>query len=209
MDFYYAVDLAGTLVFAMSGTLSAYTKRLDLFGIGVIAFVTALGGGMIRDILIGSLPVGWMKDLHYLLMVVVGVSIAMLFRSWVAKLHRTLFLFDAIGIGLFTVLGLQKTLDIGLHPLIAVMMGTVSAVFGGLLRDLLTNEIPLILRKEIYATACLAGGFLFLGLRYADLSQHTSTLITIMMITGIRILAVWRHWHLSVTTSFKGNTDTI
>ncbi|MEQ9441360.1 MAG: trimeric intracellular cation channel family protein [Cyclobacteriaceae bacterium] len=205
MDFYYAVDLAGTLVFAMSGTLSAYTKRLDLFGIGVIAFVTALGGGMIRDILIGSLPVGWMKDLHYLLMVVMGVSIAMLFRSWVAKLHKTLFLFDAIGIGLFTVLGLQKTLDIGLHPLIAVMMGAVSAVFGGLLRDLLTNEIPLILRKEIYATACLAGGFLFLGLRYADLPLNTVTLITILFISGLRILAVWQGWHLPITSALNKN----
>ncbi|WKN44194.1 trimeric intracellular cation channel family protein [Tunicatimonas pelagia] len=201
--FFYAIDLSGTFVFAISGTLTAYRRQIDLFGAGVIALVTALGGGTIRDILIGSLPVGWMQDLRYLLVVASGLTTALVFRGFILKLSKTMFLFDTLGIGLFTVLGLQKTLDLGLHPLIAVMMGTVSAVFGGLVRDLLTNEVPLVLRKEIYATACLLGGVLFLCLRFFEVPSQVSTIITILFISGIRILAVWRGWHLPVAEEFK------
>ena len=151
----YILDLTGTFVFAISGTLTAINKKFDIFGAAVIAFVTAVGGGTIRDLLIGSQPVGWMRDLNYLVVIAAAVPISLLFRHYILKLRRTMFLFDTIGIGLFTILGLQKTLSFGLAPVVALMMGIVSAVFGGVVRDILCNEVPLIFRKEIYA--CLEG----------------------------------------------------
>ncbi len=196
MDLIYALDLAGTFVFAISGFVTASQKQLDIFGGAVIAFVTALGGGTIRDVLLGATPVGWMQDLNYLAIVAAGVAATYLLHHYLLRLRRTLFLFDTIGIGLFTILGLNKTLALGLSPIIAIMMGTVSAVFGGVLRDTLTNEAPLIFRREIYATACIAGGLLFLGLRALHLDYHLNVLLTVLFIIGIRILAVRRHWGL-------------
>lgn len=198
MDIIYSLDLVGTLVFAVSGTLTAASKRFDVFGAGVIAFVTAVGGGTIRDLLIGSTPVGWMLDLNYLLMIGLAIPLSYFFRSVIQRLRRTLFLFDTIGISLFTILGLQKTLDLGISPIIAIMMGTVSAVFGGVLRDILCNEVPLIFRKEIYATACIAGACLFLFLRYAGLAYYWTVLVTSSFIIILRIFAVRKKWSLPV-----------
>ena len=196
MDVIYVLDLAGTFVFAISGTLSAATKKFDLFGASVIAFVTALGGGTIRDVLIGIQPVSWMLDLNYLAIIGSAVLASMFFKKYIQKLRKTMFLFDTIGIGLFTILGLQKTLLLEISPIIALMMGTVSAVFGGVLRDILTGEIPLIFRKEIYATACIAGGVLFLVLTKLNVNYDISVWSTVMFIIILRILAVKRHWSL-------------
>ncbi|MEM9921696.1 MAG: trimeric intracellular cation channel family protein [Bacteroidota bacterium] len=192
----YALDLIGTMVFAISGALTAKQKQFDIFGAVVIAFVTAVGGGTIRDVLIGSTPVGWMKDLNYLYVILLGVTISLFFRKVVQKLRRTLFLFDTIGIGLFTILGLQKTLDHGIAPIVAVMMGAVSAVFGGVVRDTLCNEIPLIFRKEIYATACIAGGILYLFLQKSSLSADWTVALTVVFTILLRGLAVRYKWTL-------------
>jgi uncharacterized membrane protein YeiH len=154
----YFVDLAGTFVFAVSGWLLASKKELDFFGAAVISFITAVGGGTLRDVLIGSTPVGWMQDINYLLIIASAMLATVFFKRIFEKLRRTMFLFDSIGIGLFTILGVQKTLGLGLSPVVAIMMGTISAVFGGVLRDTLVNEIPLIFRREVYATVCVAGG---------------------------------------------------
>ncbi len=193
----YTLELTGTFVFAISGALTAAEKKFDVFGAAIIAFVTAVGGGTIRDLLINSHPVGWMNDLNHLYLIGSGVVVSFFFKDLLQRVRKTLFLFDAIGIGLFTILGLQKTLDHGLDPLIAIMMGTVSAVFGGVVRDVLCNEIPLIFRKEIYATACMAGAIL-----YFILSEITgiqaATFISIAFIIVIRILAVKRNWSLPV-----------
>ena len=194
----YFLDLAGTFVFAISGTLTAAEKKFDIFGAAVIAFITAVGGGTIRDLLIGVQPVGWMTDLNYLQVICLAVPVSYIFKPYIQKLRRTMFLFDAIGIGLFTILGLQKTLALGMSPTIAVMMGTVSAVFGGVLRDTFCNEIPLIFRKEIYATACLAGAVIFLGLQKTSLPTYWAMALTISFIIVVRILAVKRGWHLVV-----------
>ena len=171
----YAIDIAGTFVFAISGALAASEKRFDIFGAGILALVTAVGGGTLRDVLIGSTPVGWMQDLNYLIVIGAAVVISFFGKTYILKLRRTLFLFDTIGIALFTLLGLQKTLALGLSPVIAILMGVVSAVFGGVLRDVLSNVEPLIFRKEIYATACLAGGVLFVGLRALEVPALVST----------------------------------
>lgn len=196
MEYLYVIDLAGTLVFAISGALAAADKKFDVFGATVMALVTAVGGGTLRDVMIGSTPVGWMQDLNYLYCILAAVLISFFFKKHVLRLRKTMFLFDTIGIGLFTVLGAQKTLDIGLAPIIAVLMGTVSAVFGGVLRDVLSNEVPLILRKEIYATACLTGGLVFILLGQLDLHQSLRISLAIGVVMGIRLLAIWRGWTL-------------
>ncbi|MCP4456737.1 MAG: trimeric intracellular cation channel family protein [Cytophagales bacterium] len=194
----YIIDLIGVTVFAISGGLTARDKQLDVFGIAAVAFITALGGGTLRDVLMGSTPVGWMVDLRYLIMIAAGISVSLMFGERVRKFRRTFFLFDSIGIAVFTVLGLQKALALGMHPVIAVMMGMISAVFGRVTRDVICNEIPLIFRKEIYALACLFGGTIFILLRYLDIDSTINILVTIIIIFALRSLAVRFKWNLSV-----------
>jgi len=190
------MDILGTLVFAISGIIAAGEQKMDPFGGAVIAFVTALGGGTIRDVLIGSLPVGWMLNTQYIYVILTAVFLTPLLKKYILRLSRTMFLFDSLGIGLFTILGLQKTIDAGLPPLVAVMMGTVSAVFGGVIRDIFSNRIPLIFRGEIYATACITGGLLFVLLLNLNVPVLFATLAAIVFITLLRILAVKFHWQL-------------
>lgn len=192
----YIIDLAGTFVFAVSGWLLASKKQLDFFGASVIAFVTAIGGGTIRDLLIGSQPVGWLQDVNYLMTIGLGILAGMFFKRVFERLRKTMFLFDSIGIGLFTILGIQKTLAFGLPPIVAIIMGTISAVFGGVLRDTLVNEIPLIFRKEIYATVCLVGGGLYLLLGQFEVHSDFQMIITILFIIAVRILVVVKNWSL-------------
>lgn len=198
MNTIYLLDLLGTFIFAISGTATAADKKFDLFGATIIALVTAVGGGTIRDLLIGSTPVGWMKDLNYLLAIALAVPVTFFFKKFLVRLRHTLFLFDAIGIGLFTILGLQKTLAAGLSPVMAVLMGTVSAVFGGVVRDILCNEVPLIFRKEIYATACMAGALLYCLLEWLGLQYHINVAATVAFIIALRVLAVRCGWGLPV-----------
>lgn len=190
MNILYAIDLIGTMVFAISGALTASEKKLDVFGIAAVAFITALGGGTLRDLLIGSTPVSWMNNLNYLIVILSGFLIALLSKQFISRLRKTFFLFDTIGIGVFTVLGLEKALMIGLHPVISVMMGMVSAVFGGVIRDVICNEIPLIFRKEIYALACIIGGTIYLLIYQTGLENNWVIIITVFSIIIIRILSV-------------------
>lgn len=197
--FIYSIDLLGTLAFAISGVLTAVEKKFDFVGAIIIGSVTAIGGGTVRDILIGATPVGWMKDLNYLVVIITGVLICYFFYEPVRRFRKGLFLFDTIGISLFTMLGLQKTLSIGLSPVIAITMGVVSAVFGGVLRDILTNREPLIFRKEIYATACLSGGITYvLAFPFFE-NPKISLIIGAVVVILIRSLAVRYHWSLPFT----------
>lgn len=195
-DLLYILEIIGTFVFAVSGIITASERKMDPFGASVIAFITAVGGGTVRDVLIGSVPVGWMLNLHYLYTILAGILVTFLMKKQIMKLHKTMFLFDAIGIGLFTILGLQKTMAAGLSPLIGVMMGTVSAVFGGVLRDIFSNRVPLIFRNEIYATACLLGGLVFLLLSYLGVEKLISTLGAMLFVIVLRLLAVRFKWYL-------------
>ncbi len=198
MDPVYALDLAGTFVFAISGAGTAASKRFDAFGALVIAFVTAVGGGTLRDVLIGSQPVGWMGDPHYLWAIGGGMLAYLLFRERILRLRRTLFLFDTVGIALFTILGIEKTLGLGLPPHIALLMGMVSAVFGGVVRDTLCNVEPLIFRGEVYATACLAGGLCYLGLQRVPGLETYALIGSVLLVFGLRTAAVRWHWRLPV-----------
>ncbi|MEO1213503.1 MAG: trimeric intracellular cation channel family protein [Bacteroidota bacterium] len=198
MEIVYTLDLIGTFVFAISGALAASEKKFDIFGGGILALLTAVGGGTLRDVLIGSTPVAWLQDLNYLILIAIAIPVSYFFKKIILRLRRTMFLFDTIGIGLFTIMGLQKTLSLGLSPIVAVMMGAVSAVFGGVLRDVFSNEVPLIFRKEIYATACLSGGVLFIFLESFVDAQVFNLIFSILFIVAIRILAVLKKWSLPV-----------
>lgn len=192
------LDLIGTLVFAISGVTTAIDKKFDLVGAAVIGFVTAVGGGTLRDILLGITPVGWMLDLKYIYLIAAALPISYIGFRVVSKLRRSMFLFDTIGIGLFTVLGVQKTLALGLSPVVALMMGVVSATFGGVIRDVLCSEVPLIFRKEIYATACFAGGAIYLFSRHFMLPQDIAITISVLIVMVIRYFSIRFGWHLSV-----------
>ena len=190
MDIIYALDIAGTFAFAISGALVAMKKKFDLFGVIIIAFVTAVGGGMMRDVLINAHPINWIGDINYIWTILIAVAVTFLFRSKIAPLRKTMFLFDTIGISVFTLLGLEKGLAYDLHPFIALVMGMVSAVFGGVLRDVLTRKVPLIFKKEIYASACLAGGVVYLILANFKINDNLHFVIPAIVIFIIRTIAV-------------------
>ncbi len=194
--FIYTIDYGGTFVFAISGALAGMKRQFDVFGVFILALVTAIGGGTLRDLLIGSTPVGWMLSPIYVYIVVGAVVFTYAFRAHLRKLRRSMFLFDTIGIALYTILGLQKALSYELAPVISVMLGVVSATFGGVIRDVLSGEVPLIFRTEIYASACLAGGIFFL-LFDSWLGNVAGMTTAIIVVFLIRLFAVKYHWSLS------------
>lgn len=195
-DAVYALEIAGTFAFAISGVSTAYDKRFDLIGVIIVAFVTSIGGGTLRDMMIGVEPVTWLTDKNIIFTIGTAIALSFFFLNHILKLKRTLFLFDTIGLGLFTVLGMERAFDMGLSPVVAVIMGTISAVFGGVIRDLLCNSIPLIFGGTIYAFNCIIGGFLYVALLYSDLPKEVSMTATVVFIITARILAVRFKWSL-------------
>jgi uncharacterized membrane protein YeiH len=194
----YILEIIGTFVFAVSGVSTAAAKRFDILGVSIIAFVTAIGGGTLRDIMIGVQPVSWMLDPYYIFTILGAVFLSIFFLPFLLKLRRTLFIFDSIGLALFTILGLENALEIGLSPIVAVMMGTVSAVFGGVLRDVLTNTVPLIFGGKLYASICVIGGGVYLAMDYFELQKNLAMVCTVAFIILLRTLAVKRDWSLPV-----------
>ena len=187
---FYIIDILGTIAFAISGVLVALNKRMDAFGILIIAFVTAVGGGTLRDILIGETPVGWMKDMTFIYVVILSTIFAVAFRSKIDYLRKSLLLFDTIGIGLYTVVGIEKGISEDLHPIICVFLGTMSACFGGVIRDILCNEIPVIFRKEVYATACILGGAIYFLIIKLPIASDFVFVIAGAVVITIRLIAV-------------------
>lgn len=184
------IEVLGTISFAISGTFAAIQKRLDPFGVLIIAFVTSIGGGTVRDLLLGDTPVAWMRDVNYCLLILVTSLLTLFFKHQIKRFKVTLFLFDSLGLGLFTLVGVQKGIVFGLDPGICVALGTITGCFGGIIRDTLLNTIPLIFRKEIYATACIAGGALYFGLLALDLKADLAKITVITFIVALRIIVV-------------------
>lgn len=206
IDFRLLIDVLGTAAFAISGASYAIEKKLDIFGVIIIAFATAIGGGTLRDLLIGNLPVGWMRN-----ELIIGVILAAAIGTILVEgLHKrfsiTLFLFDSLGLGLFTIVGMSKGTDAGFAPGMCVALGTITACFGGVLRDVLLNQVPLIFRKEIYASACIAGGTLLLLLQYLKMEQQIAEIICIISIVLIRIIVVKFKLSLPPLTKTKQST---
>lgn len=186
----YAIETLGTIAFAISGSFAAMQRRLDPFGVLIIAFVTSIGGGTVRDLLLGDTPVAWMRDVNYCLLILVTSLLTIFFKSYIKKFKITLFLFDSLGLGLFTLVGVQKGIIFGLSPGICVALGTITGCFGGIIRDTLLNTIPLIFRKEIYATACILGGILYFALVHFNLEADVAKVIVIAFIFTLRIIVV-------------------
>ncbi|MDO4430288.1 MAG: trimeric intracellular cation channel family protein [Lonepinella koalarum] len=191
-SFLFIQDLIGTIVFAISGAIAARQHKMDIFGMFILAFVTGVGGGTLRDMMIGSTPVFWMKQPIYVLMITLAVVITAIFRNQISRKRwqTGLLVFDAIGLGVFTVIGVQKGLDFGLHPLICVALGGVTGCFGGLIRDILRNEVPIILQKEVYVTASLAGGVIFVTANSFGVESDWVYLATVFTVIMIRLLAI-------------------
>ena len=196
MTIFALLDYVGTLVFAISGALAAMRHRFDPFGVLILATVTAVGGGSLRDVVIGRTPVGWMQDITYAYLIITGTLVAILFRTRLVHVRRTMFLFDAIGLGLFTIIGVEIGMAAELHPLICVLLGTLSASFGGVIRDMLANEVPLIFHKEIYASLSLLGGTLYLFLEKTSLPTDWNYVITSVLVVIARVMAVRYKWVL-------------
>lgn len=197
IDFITIIDYIGTFAFAISGIRLASAKQFDWFGAYVVGLATAIGGGTIRDILLGVTPF-WMTQPAYLIVTGLALGFVILFGKYVIRLNNTFFIFDAIGLGLFAVVGIEKSLGCGFDFWVAIIMGTMTGAAGGVIRDVFINEVPLIFRKEIYALACVWGGFVFyvcmlLGFPPA-LTQMTAAIGVILA----RILAVKYHISLPV-----------
>lgn len=184
------VTIGGTIAFAASGALAGIRKGLDIFGVTVVAFVTSIGGGTVRDILLGKFPIRWLFDSQILLLIVVVSVITVFFRKYIIKLDKTLLLFDTIGLAFFTVKGLEAGLDIGLGKIACMILATVTASFGGVVRDIILNEIPAIFHKEIYATAVIFGCLFYFVLQYFGLQTGIIQNLVIGLIILIRLLAV-------------------
>ncbi|MDR5589967.1 trimeric intracellular cation channel family protein [Christiangramia sp. SM2212] len=193
LSLFTILDVLGTIAFAISGALSAMNRRLDLFGIFIIAFVTAIGGGTIRDILIGSTPVMWMENIVYIYLIGVVTILAIIFRNKLNYLKKSLFLFDTIGLGVFTITGVETGIQNDLDPIVSVALGAMTGTFGGVIRDILCNEIPVIFRKEIYATACLIGALAYVTMYDMGIDADIIYVVTSLTVISIRLIVVKYH----------------
>lgn len=192
-SFSYYIGLAGIMVFAISGAVAALEHKEhhhDVFSVFFTGFITAIGGGTLRDITLGNYPVSWVKDENILWAIFLGFLLVIFFPKRLTKLRNELFLFDTLGIGIYTVLGTRIALDHGVNFFASALLGMISAIFGGVIRDTLMNEVPFIFRKEIYATSCLAGAILYLILNSFQFDGNLNLSLSASVVVIIRIIAV-------------------
>ena len=184
------ITYTGTFVFALTGALKARKFEMDIFGGLVVAFATAYGGGTIRDLLIGVKPVNWVNDYFALGLVFAGAIITFLLKEGVNKFSKTIFFTDALGIGLFTAAGIEVAQRNGVNDAYALIMGVISATFGGLIADIFCNAVPNLFKKgELYATACAIGGGFYLLLQNTNIDKNVNLLICVLMVLLIRIFS--------------------
>ncbi|HTV04325.1 MAG TPA: TRIC cation channel family protein [Acidobacteriaceae bacterium] len=194
-----AVDFTGTLVFAVEGALAAAKGHLDLLGAMVLAFATALGGGIIRDVLIGANPPNSIRDWRYGAIAFIGAAVVFLFSGPVQHIPRMLLItLDAAGLSLFCVAGAEKALEYGIHPFLAILMGGITGVGGGTVRDVLLAQVPTVLRADVYATAALAGAAVVVAGRSVRLPNSVVAVLGAAVCFLLRMVSVWRHWNLPV-----------
>jgi uncharacterized membrane protein YeiH len=204
LSFFYFLDLAGAFVFAISGATAARERGLDIFGICVIAFTVACGGGIIRDVCIGAIPPAGLSNWRYLVTSVIATGLTIGMFQLVQKMARPVLFFDAIGLSLFAVAGAEKALLYNHNGLVAVLLGVTTAVGGGVLRDILLNRVPVILEKEVYALAALIGASLVVIFRLTNwVPGEWVSIIAIATCFTIRILALQFHWNLPTAPEIK------
>lgn len=188
------LDCVGTLVFALSGAVVGVKKRFDLFGVLFLSFVVAVAGGMMRDVLIGALPVAAIVQLRYFMIAVVGGLLAFYFYPRIASLRNEILLLDAVGLALFAVVGTQKALDYGIHPLMAALMGMLTGIGGGMTRDVLAGDIPFVLRADLYAVAALAAGLVVGTGSLIGIPPSYTMLFGAALCVFLRLMAIYRGW---------------
>ena len=203
MNFISIIEYLGTFAFAISGIRLASAKRFDWFGAYVVGLVTAIGGGTIRDLLLNVTPF-WMLNPSYLIVTGLALLSVILFGKYIIRLNNTFFIFDAIGLGLFVVVGIEKSLLAGFPFWVVIMMGMITGSAGGVIRDILINEVPLIFRKDIYALACVIGGLVYFVCFKFNCNSEITQLLAAFSIILTRILAV--RFHISIPV-LKGNDD--
>ena len=200
----FIIEVVGTVAFAISGIRMAAAKHFDWFGAYVVGLVTAIGGGTVRDLLL-NIPVFWMQTWWYIAVTGLSLIVVIVFRRILVK-TRVLFLFDTIGLALFVVIGIQKTLAVDYPFWVAVIMGITTGALGGVLRDILVNNEPLLFQKDIYATACLAGGLVYWVAYYCGLSMPAQGIACAVTVIAMRLLAVRYSWSLPVLVDIDENT---
>ena len=192
----YLLDMVGVIACAIAGTLLAQHKGFDIAGCILVSMVNAIGGGTLRDMALDRHPLFWMTDLNYVIVITLTSLILQIFFHLYHKIDKALKLFDAIGLAAFSVIGFKVALAQDVSPVIAVMMGVWTAIIGGLLRDIICNEIPLLLQREIYITASIAGSLSYLALDYWGVDAVTNEFMMLFIIFAVRMLALKFDWHL-------------
>ncbi len=191
------VSYTGIFVFAITGALKARKYKMDIFGASVLAFVTAYGGGTLRDLLIGVRPVSWVNDNIALILLFAATLITFFFKSNSRHLAQLIFFTDAAGLGLFTVTGIEKSLRFGINDGYSVIMGVITATFGGLIADILCNAVPNLLKRgELYATVSLIGGVVYIAMKHAALEYNTNLITCVLVVIAIRIYSKRKHLRL-------------
>jgi uncharacterized membrane protein YeiH len=184
------ISLLGSLTFAISGALKAINKNFDPFGVLIIGFVTAVGGGTVRDVLITDKTVFWLNESIHLYFILSGVILAIIFRNKLNKFNKSLLFFDAVGLGLFTITGVQIGIENELHLVNCIILGTITGSFGGVIRDVLVNETPVIFKQEIYATISIAGGALYLLLHHFEIQNPILQTAPILLMIITRLITL-------------------
>ena len=192
----YILDLFGVAVFAISGALAAGRKSLDLLGVVIIAVVTAVGGGTTRDLLLDRHPIFWIADPTYLSVIIITALLTIWYTRYKEPPEKALLLADALGLAVFTITGAQITQEVISNGVIVVIMAAITGTVGGLIRDVLSNDIPLIMRKDIYATAALAGATVYLLLQLTTLDSTLNIILGMFVVIGLRLAAIQWQLHL-------------
>jgi uncharacterized membrane protein YeiH len=192
----FTLDLIGTFVFALSGAAAGVKHKLDAFGVGVLAFVAGNAGGVTRDLLIGAVPPAAINDWRYVAVSLVAGAVTFAWYPSVRRLQPIVLLFDAAGLGLFAVAGTQKALAVGINPFVSALLGMLTGIGGGVVRDLLVNEIPVVLRADLYALAALAGAAVVVAGHLAHWPPLATTIAGAILCFGLRLIAIRRGWNL-------------
>ncbi len=192
----YLFDMIGIIACSVSGTLLARAKNFDLMGCILVAMVNAIGGGTLRDVLLNRHPIFWMVDMNFLVVITVTSLIFQAFFNETERVGRWLKLTDAIGLSAFTLIGLKVALSYGANYPVAILMGIATSIVGGMTRDIICNEIPLVLQREIYITASIVGALLYFLLQHLSVIGWLADIMTMLVVFTIRMLAVYFNWHL-------------
>ncbi|QYJ83530.1 MULTISPECIES: trimeric intracellular cation channel family protein [Shewanella] len=193
-EFITLLWLIGILAEAMTGALCAGRKQMDLFGVVIIGCATAIGGGTLRDILLGNYPLIWVENIHYLLAIAFASLLTVIISPVMRYLSKLFLAIDALGLAVFSIVGAQKTLLLGFSPTLAIVMGVVTGVFGGVIRDILCNQVPLIFKKELYALVSLTTASLYMLLRSFEVTEWVNLAISLSVGFSFRMLAIRYHW---------------